>query len=302
MKIVYFGTPEFAVKPLESLFQDKSFEIVAVITQPDKPQGRKQIPTSSPVKSSAKKLNLKVIQPENCQKLLEELKKIGPVDLFVVIAYGMIFSKEILKIPKYVAINVHASLLPKYRGASPIQEAILNGDKETGISIMAMNEKMDQGDIYLLKRVTINQNENYPQLSEKLSGVTANILPAVLRDISNSTLSQIHQNEQKASYCHKIEKNDGKINFQESAEKIKNKMRAFTPWPGIFTEFNSKKLKIIEAEISDTQLEPGKFAIEGKTLKIGTKKGSLVPRKLQIEGKNVMEVNSFINGYKALIK
>jgi methionyl-tRNA formyltransferase len=299
MKIIYFGTPEFAVKPLENLYKGDNIEILAVVTQPDKPQGRKQIMTASPVKDCAIKLGLKVIQPNNKKELAEELKKMEKVDFFVVIAYGMILSKEVLDMPKLGPINVHASLLPKYRGASPIQEALLHGDKETGVSIMAMDEAMDHGDVYLIKRMAIDEQDSLETLTYKLSIMSAQILPQVLEDIKNGDLSPIPQHHQKATFCHKIEKEDGKIDFNKSAVEIKNMLRAFTPWPGIFTDFNGKKLKIIESNVSDEQIEAGKFKVDGKILKIGTKKGSLIPSKLQIEGKSVMDVASFLNGYRS---
>lgn len=301
MKIIYFGTPEFAVKSLEKLAQDEKIEILAVVTQPDKPQGRKQILTASPIKISAEKLGLKVIQPTTKKELLTELEKFEQVDFFVVVAYGMILTKKILEIPKFCAINIHISLLPKYRGATPMQEALLHGDAETGISIFALDEELDHGGIYLVKRVAIADSENFEQLSSKLSIISAEILPSVLKDISAGVLSPIEQNHQKATYCHKISKEDGHINFQKSAKEIFNMLRAFTPWPGIYTEFNGKKLKILEMEISEEKIAPGKFIAEGKILKIGTREGSLIPKKLQIEGKNIMDVAAFLNGYKSLI-
>ncbi len=301
MKIIYFGTPEFAVKPLEKLYQDEKIEILAVVTQPDKPQGRKQTLTASPVKICAEKLGLKIIQPKRKRELRVELEKFKAIDFLIVIAYGMILPNKVLKISKLGAINIHPSLLPKYRGATPIQEAILHGDEETGVSIMSLDREMDHGDIYLMKRVTINENENLEQLTAKLSNVAAEILPHTLGDISTGALSPIKQNHQNASYCHKITKEDGEIDFQKSAKEIQNMLKAFTPWPGIHTCFNGKKLKIIEMEISAEQIDLGKFVIDGKILKIGTKDGTLIPKKLQMEGKNIMEVAAFINGYRTII-
>lgn len=301
MKIIYFGTPGFAVKPLETLYEEDQIEILAVVTQPDKPQGRKQIMTASPVKDCATKLGLKVIQPKNKKELGEELKKIEKVDFFVVIAYGMILSKEILEMPKLGPINIHASLLPKYRGASPIQESLLHGDAETGVSIMAMDETMDHGDIYLTEKIQIDDNDSLESLTNKLSDISAQALPHALKNIKDGTLSAIPQNHQEATFCHKIEKEDGKIDFSKSAMEIRNMLRAFTPWPGIFTEFNGKKLKIIETTITNEEIEAGKFKIDGKILKIGTGKGSLIPSKLQIEGKSVMDTASFLNGYRSHI-
>lgn len=286
---------------LEALYKSRDIEIIAVITQPDKPQGRKNTLTPPPVKILAQELNLKVIQPKNTKELVSALSGLEKADFFVVIAFGMILPQEVLNMPKYGAINVHASLLPKYRGASPIQESLLNGDTETGISIIKIDKELDHGDIFLIKRLNIDKNDNFETLSMKLSILSANLLPHALHDIANGQLSPIHQNHQKATFCHKIAKEDGKIDFQKSAKKIRNMINAYTPWPGVYTEFANKKLKIISTEISDETIQAGEFKIENKTLKIGTKKGTLIPTKLQLEGKNVMDAKAFINGYQSLI-
>lgn len=302
MKIVYFGTPEFALNPLESLLKEEKNEILAVVTQPDKAQGRKKILTPSPIKRLAKLRNLKVIQPKNKKELKSELEKLERADFFVVIAFGMILSKNVLDMPKFGSINVHASLLPKYRGASPIQESLLHGDNETGISIMQIDEELDHGNIFLIRRLSINAEDNFGTLSSKLSGLATNILPHVLSDIADGNLKAISQNHAKASYCHKINKEDGKIDFFTSAQEIRNKIRAYTPWPGVYTTLKDKKLKIITSNVeSEENLSPGEFKIENKILKIGTKKGVLLPKTLQLEGKKVMDVKSFINGYQSLI-
>ncbi len=299
MKIIYFGTPKIAVKTLESLQQEKDLEILAVVTQPDKEVGRKKVLTAPPVKVAAKNLNLKVIQPENKLQLKEALKEFK-ADFFVVFAYGMIFTKEVLDMPKIAAINIHTSLLPKYRGASPIQEALKNGDKETGISVMKMDEKLDHGDIYLIKRVNIEQNDTSVSLSEKLSNSSAEIMPHALQDIASNEMNPLTQNHEEASYCKKISKEDGEINFKKTAEEISNMIRAYTPWPSVWTRYKDKKIKIIETEIVDKALDPGKFTIEDGNLLIGTSKGCLKPTTLQLEGKKDMDIKSFLNGYKKL--
>lgn len=298
MKIVFFGTPEFAVTTFESLAKNKDIEILAVITQPDKKVGRKQILESSPIKISAQQLNLPVIQPRNKLELTNALKKFK-VDFFVVIAFGMILPKEILDMPKYGAINVHASLLPKYRGASPIQESLLNGDTETGISIIKIDEKLDHGKIYLLRRLTIEENDNTETLSSKLAKLSAEILPLVLEDIGNNNLPGIAQKDEKASFCRKIRKEDGKINWGKSAEDIKNMVRAYTKWPSAYTFFKDKKVKILSAKSEQTKTTQEKeiFFIENNKLKISTKDGNLLPEKLQMEGKNPVSAQEFINGY-----
>ncbi|MBL4693834.1 methionyl-tRNA formyltransferase [Candidatus Gracilibacteria bacterium] len=296
MKIIFFGTPSIALPSLELLNSIPGTEILAVFTQPDRPVGRKKELTAPPVKELAKELNLKVIQPQNKAELEEELSKFE-ADFFIVIAYGMIFSEKVLSMPKKAAINVHYSLLPKYRGASPVQEAILNGDKETGIAFQKMAKKLDAGDLYLLERMPIAKEDNTESLMEKLAHKGAELLPFLLEDIFDNDLEPVAQNHKNATFCKKISKEDGKIDWKQSAEQIKNKMRAYAPWPGVFTEHNGKKLKIIEADLDEETFEAGKFKLEEKILKIGTSHGSLIPKKVQPEGKQAMEISAFINGY-----
>lgn len=301
MKIIFFGTPEIAVKTLQVLHMMPDIEIAAVITQPDKETGRKKIKTPPPVKIAAERMQLKVLQPKNKKELLEVLENFSPPDFFVVFAYGMILPEEALKIPKHAAINIHTSLLPKYRGASPIQTALLNGDKETGISIIKMDKEMDHGDIYLLRRIQISDFDNYESLSKKLGEISAITMPLALQDILSQTLPPIKQNHAKAKYCKKIEKKDGEIDFKKSAVEIKNMLKAYTPWPGIFTNIKGKKIEITEMHIDENQsLKPGEFKIEDNSLKIGTSKGILIPKKIKPEGKQEMDTKSFINGYSNL--
>ncbi|PIZ76166.1 methionyl-tRNA formyltransferase [Candidatus Peregrinibacteria bacterium CG_4_10_14_0_2_um_filter_38_24] len=301
MKIVFFGTPEFAVPTLESL--SKEMEILFVVTQPDKKVGRKQILTPPPIKISAQSLGLKIIQPRNKKELRENLKNIK-ADFFVVLAFGMILEKDILNIPKHGCINIHASLLPKYRGASPIQETLLNGDKSTGVSIMKMEEKLDQGPVYLLQRIEIEDLDDLETLSKKLQTLSAKIAPPVLVDIAEGTLSPLAQIESKATYCKKIEKKDGEINWDLDAEKIHNMIRAYNPWPSAHTKFKDKEIKIFEAKLEkkEENTKRGKFFIESGVLKISAKNGNILPEKLQIEGKNSMSDKEFLNGYKAQIE
>jgi len=301
MKIVFFGTPKFAVKSLESLYNSNDIEVLAVVTQKDKAVGRKKVITPPEVKECALRLGLPILQPKNKKELEEMLTKIK-ADLFVVIAFGMILSEKILNMPKYGAINIHTSLLPKYRGASPIQESLLNGDKETGISIIKMDAELDHGDIYLIRRVKIEEGDTLESLSGKLSSLTSEILPLAIKDIRDGVLAPIPQDHKNATFCTKISKNDGKINPEtQAAEEIYNKIRAYTPWPSVYTTFNGKTLKILEAKIEEGTLPVGKFKLDGEKVKIGTKKGVLVPLKVQLEGKSPMDIKSFINGYKNLL-
>ncbi|MBN1494216.1 methionyl-tRNA formyltransferase [Candidatus Peregrinibacteria bacterium] len=302
MKTVFFGTPDFAVPFLKTLHGDKDIEILAVVCQPDKKIGRKQILTQSPVKTEAAKLNLTVLQPQKLKNnpdffnLIKALK----ADFFVVVAYGKIIPTEYLDIPKYGAVNVHGSLLPRYRGASPIQTALLNGDKETGISFMKISKELDTGDVYLLKREAINKEDNFTTLSAKLAKTGAVMLPSVLKDIQNHVLEPIPQNDSKATYCKKISKKDSLLDAQnESSENILNKLRAYTPWPGIYINFNNKKIKIINAEITNDKVDvnPGNLKAVNKNLYLGTKNGALIIYTIQPEGKKVLAAQDFINGF-----
>lgn len=296
MKIYFFGTPEFAVPSLVALAADKSFKILGVITQPDREGNRRKI-TPTPVKIEAKKLGLKVVQPE-------EIEKNKP-DMIIVVAYGEMIPKKLLNISKFGCINVHPSLLPKYRGASPIQEALLNGDKETGIAIMKIDEQLDHGGIFVIKRVPIDQSDTYTSLSKKLSEIAAVMLPFVLKDIVNGILCPIPQNDSLATFCKKISKEDGKINFDNSAEKIANQIRALNPWPSTYFELKGKRIKILEARTFNqkSKNKPGVAEFLDKTtFGFNTKNGLLIPTKLQVEGKPAVEAKEFLNGYRKLLE
>jgi len=297
IKILYFGTPEISVKSLESIYNNKNFEILGVITQPDKPSGRKMEILQSPIKVFALKNKLPIIQA-NSKKELYNLIKDVKADFFVVFAYGMIITKEILDLPKYGCINIHASLLPQYRGASPIQEALLNGDNETGISIMAMDEKMDHGKIFLLKRIIIEGSDNVETLSKQIAETAAEMIPYALIDIKNKLLTGIVQDESKATYCKKIEKKDGNIDFNKKVSKILNQIRAYKNWPTSYFIFKNKKITVISAEISDEKVEKGEITIINNKIIAGAKDGSLNILQLKMEGKKECSSKDFINGYK----
>jgi methionyl-tRNA formyltransferase len=301
MKVVFFGTPHFAVPFLTGLIYSPDVEVEAVVTQPDKPVGRKQELTPPDVKVEAMKYDLPILQPEKIKgnkEFLELVKGLEP-DFFVVIAYGMILPKELLDVPGVASVNVHASLLPKYRGASPIQTALLNGDKETGLTFMKMDEGMDTGGMYVVRKVPVGIDETADELSDKLAEIGAIMLPSTLDDIYEGVLSPLEQNEDEASYCTKISKKDAEIKpVDEDADSIFNKLRAFTPWPGIFMDFKGKRLKILEVHKSDIEaLKPGELKeVDGKCI-LGTREGSLELKKLQMEGKNPCSDKDFINGF-----
>lgn len=304
-QVVFFGTSEFAVPTLDILSKSDDFAIKAVVTQPDRPSGRHQELEPTPVKKYAKTINIDILQPEKLKgntDFIELLKDLEP-DILVVVSYGSIIPREILDIPTHGAVNIHPSLLPKYRGASPIQHALLNGDTMTGVALMKVSEAMDAGDILLIKKLAIEPNDTYDTLHKKLALLGAAMTPLVLTDYINGDLKPIKQDESKVTICGKIEKDDGKINWTTmSAEKINNMIRALTPWPSCFTTWNGKRIKILSAAIdTEKNIEPGKMEIHESELWIGTTKGVVIPKELQIEGKSVSDCKSFLNGNRQKI-
>lgn len=303
MKILFFGTPEFSVPFLKTLANDEEIEVLAAVTQPDKPVGRKKIITAPPVKLFAQnELGIPVLQPEsikNNEEFIDLIRGMNP-DFIVTVAYGMIFPEELLELPKHGCINVHTSLLPKYRGASPIQSALLNGDKETGISIMEMGEEMDTGGIYLIRKITIDPKDNIVSLSIKLSEIGATMIPITLKDITDKVLTPITQDESQATYCKKIKKEDALIDpSNETSTGILNKFKAFTSWPQIHMIYEGKKIKLLEIEefTDDHKVSAGQFTAHEGNLLLGTQNGILKINQLQPEGKNPMGAKDFMNGF-----
>ncbi|MBD3156195.1 methionyl-tRNA formyltransferase [Candidatus Peregrinibacteria bacterium] len=302
MNVIFFGTPDFAVPFVKHLAVDNEIELAAVVTQPDKPIGRKQVMTPPPVKTIAMDMGIPVLQPETIKgnpDFLTLIRKLEP-DFIIVVAYGMILPQELLSIPTYDCINVHASLLPYYRGASPIQTSLLHGDSETGLSFMSMDQTLDTGDLYLLKKISIKEDDTQETLSKRLADLGATLLPSVLKDIYDGVLTPLPQNEEKATYCSKIEKTDALINpTSMTAREIYNMLRAFTPWPGIYMVYKGKRLKILEAHPvkESPSIKPGTFSTHDKKLLLGTKEGILKLVTLQPEGKKAITAHDFMNGF-----
>ncbi len=309
MKLVFMGTPAGAAFLLKKIFDSKKHEILAVVTTIDKPSGRGQKMAKSEVCETAEELGLPVykIQTLKDERILSAIKKLSP-DIIVVVAFGKILPKEFLEIPKYFCLNVHFSLLPKYRGASPIQSALLNGDKETGITIIKMNEKLDAGEIISQKKVPIFERENSQQLSERLFIESSSFLLQTIDDIENGNIKLHPQDDSFASYCATIKKEDGFLDIKSiGKEKFINFVRAFTPWPGVYLKYKDKRVKILSAEIS---LLDNKDAIEGEIIAIDkdmgiiikTKDGSVLIREIQPENSKPMSAISFANGYRVKAK
>lgn len=307
IKTIFAGTPEFAVPFLKSLFEDELFEVAVVITQPDKPSGRKQTIVPSPIKTFSQNNKLPVWQPENLknENFLEKFKKIKP-DLLVVVAYGLIIPQTILSIPRYGAINVHPSLLPKYRGASPIQNTILNGDKQTGITIMLMDQKMDHGPILSQIGLSLNDTETNESLHQTLAEIGPMFMIKTIKAYLEGSLKAQDQDHNQASFCQPIDKNEAQINWQlETAQDIERKIRAFYPWPVAWTIWNKKRIKIFPpVEITNdipTNTKPGQTFISDGKLAIATKSGAVIINDLQLESKSKTSSQNFIKGYSKII-
>ncbi len=302
IKTIFFGTSKFAVPALEALFK-AGYTISAVITTPDKASGRGNIPTPSAIKLVAQKLNLLVIQPEklrNNPEIIRELKQLTP-DVAVVAAYGKIIPPEIFNLPAYQTLNLHPSILPLYRGPSPIQYALLNGDKETGITIQKIDQETDHGDIIASEKVMIG-GENFEELHDELANLGSNLLIKILPGYIKGEITPKVQDHSKATFTKIIKKEDGKINWNDNSKKIFNTFRAFHQWPGIWTSWNNKILKIADcsnAESNDTK--PGTIYEQGDHIYIGCGKGSLEIKRLQLESKKEMAIKDFVLGHPNFI-
>jgi methionyl-tRNA formyltransferase len=305
LNIIFFGTSDFAEIILKKLLSAESCSLLAVITQPDQPFGRKKIMTPPPAKLLAEQHNLAILQPEEFnEKLEEQLKKFSP-DLFIVAAYGKIIPAHTLNIAKYGALNIHPSLLPKYRGPSPIQTALLNGDKTIGTTIMLLDEKMDHGPIINQQSTIINQQDNYLSLSKKLAEQSAELLIKTIPDYLAGKIKAQKQNHQQATFTRIIKKEDGFITEDKTAITIFNMWRAYMPWPGIFGQLraNSKQLtiKLLDIELKNLIKHKNKplelFKQEQILYLACAKQTALKINQLQPQGKKTMDAKSFINGY-----
>lgn len=300
MKIVFMGTPDFAVGALEAMVE-AGHRVVAVVTQPDKPKGRGNQMQMTPVKLCALSHGIPVFQPRKIKdKEAVDVLRGFEADLFVVAAFGQILSKEILDMPRFGCINIHASLLPKYRGAAPIQWAILNGEKETGITLMQMDEGLDTGDMLAKCTVPILDTDTGESLFDKLAEAGARLLIDTLPAIEAGSIKSVPQNDEESSYAPMIKKEMGCINWELPAKELERMVRGLNSWPSAYTTLNGKNLKIWEAGVEerDTARAPGTVVeVTGQTIKIQTKEGLLVLKNIQLEGKKRMDVKAFLLGY-----
>ncbi len=293
------GTPDFAVNSLEAI-NDAGHEITLVVTQPDKPKGRSGALQMSDVKQCALKLGIPVFQPENIKDpaAFDKLKEYE-CELIVVAAFGQIIPEEILKFPKYGCINVHASLLPRLRGASPIQTAILEGDAETGVTIQQMGVGLDTGDILSQSRIPIDKDDTGGSLFDKLADLGAELVVKTIEDIGEGRIRPCPQDEDKASYAKKIDKSMGRIDWNMDACEIERLIRALDPWPSAFSSLEGRMVKIWKAQtVPGTDAAPGRVTdVRKDGISVACGSGSLIIKEIQLEGKKRMPVHDFLLGY-----
>lgn len=301
MKAVFFGTPDFAVPSLARLL-GAGVEIPLVVTQPDRPAGRHAEPRPSPVARAAAEKGIPLEKPRRLRsnaEFLERLRAAAP-DVGVVVAYGRLLPREILEIPRLSFVNVHGSLLPRHRGASPVQAAILAADAETGVVTMRVVEELDAGPLYLEKRVPLGEREDAASLARRLASEGADLLVETLRGLEAGTLESRPQ-EGEPSYCRPVSREDGEIDWTLPAHSIERKLRAYTPWPGIYTFLGDERVKILAADLGPpaASREPGAFRVERGELLVEAGAGTtLLPRRLQREGKTPVSGSEFARGLR----
>jgi methionyl-tRNA formyltransferase len=286
--VLLFSSDEIAIPLMETLHADGRFDVVGLICQPDKG-------VELGVKKVAERLGVKVYQPEK----LSELEWDGEVpDFSLTLAYGQMLNEKWLGLAKVETLNVHFSLLPKYRGAAPIQAAILNGDKETGISLFRMVKKLDAGPVYATRTLAIEDGMTSGVLYDAFANASAAFVPDELIKMKNGEGEFAEQSKDGVSFCEKIKREDGEVDFKKSAEEILRMFRAYSPWPGLFTTYLGKRLKLVDIEVSDKVLEPGEVSVLDRFIFIGTADGSIKVKKLQLEGKQCLDAEPFILGQR----
>jgi methionyl-tRNA formyltransferase len=297
-KLIFFGSPKFSTYSLTAL-KVAGFEICAVVTQPPKIKGRNKILAETNISSVAKSMNLNVLSPTDFDENFINKLKNYHADIFVVVAYGKIIPLSVLNLPKKGTINIHPSLLPKFRGPSPIQTALLNGEKLTGISLMKLDKKVDHGPILQQIIEPITSDDNNETLSERLFQIGANNLPSTLLKYLNNELIPIPQNDKLASYTKMLKKEDGKINWQNKAQYIRQQINAYQPWPTAYSYCQNKLYKFYSATVVSGNLKPGQIKIDkkNKCLYVGTGNLLLAVETVQPEGKTILKIKDFILGY-----
>ena len=301
MKIIFMGTPDFSVGTLEALVE-AGHEVVLAVTQPDKPKGRGKEMQFTPVKECAMKYNIPVYQPRRVREAecIEELRKYE-ADIMVVVAFGQILPKEILEMTKYGCVNVHASLLPKYRGAAPIQWSIIDGEEVTGVTTMQMNEGLDTGDMLLKVEIPIEEKETGGSLHDKLAEAGAKLCVETLKGLEAGNITPIPQGETTTSYAKMLDKQLGNIDWSKSGVEIERLIRGLSPWPSAYTNWNDKVMKIWDAECVpvNNDATPGEIVeVKKDSFLVQTGSGALEVHELQIPGKKRMDAGAFLRGYQ----
>src|SRR5438034_3642488 len=302
MRIVFLGTGQIGVPTLRALLNSEH-EVVAVVTQPDKPVGRAQSIEPPPIKKGIAKTRIPILQPAKIKdpQTIEEIRGLAP-DIIVVVAYGQILPRHVLEIPRLACLNLHASLLPRWRGAAPIQAAIAAGDCNTGITVMYMDEGLDTGDILLQRSVEILANDTGGSLHDRLAHIAPEALLESLRLVAAGIALRILQDNARATYAPKLKREHGQIDWSESAEAIERKIRAYNPWPGAFMKVDRQNLKVFSASVVDLNGQPGDILRSDKDLIVATCKGALSLAEVQLEGKRRMTAAEFLRGHGALVR
>ena len=304
LKVVFWGSDEFSILPF--LRAVENFNVVAFVCETDKPVGRKQQIMPSKMKVISDEKNILCLQPEiikNNAEFIKQLRVLQP-DICLLAAYGKIIPKQVLEIPSFGFINIHPSLLPKYRGACPVQSALLNGDKVTGVTIIKMEEALDSGDILAQKEAAIESDDDYLSLGAKLSSLGANLVVRACEDLAQNKVVLVKQDATKATFCRKIKKQDALIDWNSSNVEIDNKIRAYAKWPTAFTFFKKKKISILKARaigFNDKKTASGTVLINNGKVLVNCAEGSLELIQVQIESKKAMDIRSFVNGSRDFV-
>jgi methionyl-tRNA formyltransferase len=298
--IIFMGTPDFAVPTLQALVQN-GYDVALVVTQPDRPKGRSRQPVAPPVKIKAMELNLKILQPETLknEKFIEQIRHIQP-DFLVVVAFGHILTEKILQVPKIGSINVHASLLPKYRGPAPIQWAIINGECRTGVTTMLMDQGLDTGDILLTRAESIFAEDTSADLHDRLAVSSADLLIETLVGYASNKIIPTPQDHSQATYAPLLKKEDGHIDWQKPAKELESFIRGMTPWPGAFTYHHQNRLKVLRAAwVLENTLQPAGTIIPGFSgeLRVATGKDALLILEIQGPSGKRLDIADFLRGY-----
>jgi methionyl-tRNA formyltransferase len=299
MRVVFIGTGEIGVPTLKTLFNANDHELVGVVTGLDKPVGREQRIEPSPIKAALAGKEMSIFQPARIKdrQAIEQIRAFKP-NVIVVIAYGQILPRDILQIPNIACLNLHASLLPRWRGAAPIQAAIAAGDREIGITVMYMDEGVDTGDILLQRKIDISPSETGRSLTDRLAQIAPEALLDALRLLASGNAPRTPQDSALATYAPKLTREDGQIDWSEPAEVIERKIRAYDPWPGAFMKLDGRNLKIFSAGLVDLSGAPGEILKSEKELIVAAGKGALSLRKIQPEGKRPMNAPEFLRGQR----